>query len=365
MKFMFDYARLPKNQKLVRDIDFAANRLFNKLTAINVELDISEYNRNYLRSKLVNLTGRLQIYSYILAWALAESNKHPNEFTFLEYGGGSGMLSLLAKEANIGTVVYSDIYDVSCRDAKVVAKSIGNEADYYVNGDIDDVIGFFKNKSIKCDAIASYDVIEHIYDIEYFIRRLKDLPNDILTVCLSSGANIFNKRYTRRVMKKQYEVEHYDREKEFWHKERDTVRSYLKVRKELILKYSGKLNENEVAKLAALTRGMMCLDIAKCVDRYLQTQQFPRKPAHPTNTCDPYTGNWMEHLMDPYKLKYIMSEAGFEVEILSGYYACSKSKIKRVLGKLLNGVIFLLGKRKQGLSIAPFFTIYGKSTNAV
>ncbi|MBA7485996.1 hypothetical protein ES707_21548 [subsurface metagenome] len=65
---------------------------------------------------------------------------------FLDYGSGSGMLYLLAKQLGIGTVVYNDIYDVSCHDAKIIAKSIGNEADYYVQGNIDDVIIFFRKK---------------------------------------------------------------------------------------------------------------------------------------------------------------------------------------------------------------------------
>ena len=360
MKFIYGFARLPKDRELLIDINSAAIRLFDKLRALDVEaLDISDYNKRYFGGKLVNLTASLQLYSYILAWSLADTNTSLNKFTFLDYGGGSGMLSLLAKEVNIGTVIYNDIYDVSCKDARVLAKSVGNEVDYYVNGDIDDVISFLVNKNAKCDAIASYDVIEHIYDIEYFLRRLKHFPNGSLTVCMSSSANIFFKRYTKKIMKEQYEVEHHDREKELGHKERDTTRAYLKIRREMILEYTNKkLNENEVERLAAVTRGMMHSDILKCVNMYLKTKQFPKELDHPTNTCDPYTGNWMEHLMNPYKLKDILSKESFDVEILGGYRGSSKSIKKRVLRKLGNVAIYLLGK--QGLFIAPFFTIYGK-----
>lgn len=69
------------------------------------------------------------------------------------------MLSLLAKECKIGTVIYNDIYDVSARDAEIIGKAIGDQADYYIPGDVNDVIDFLKEKSIKCNTIANYDVI--------------------------------------------------------------------------------------------------------------------------------------------------------------------------------------------------------------
>ena len=126
MKFIYKYARLPKNQKLLRNIDSAANGLFYKLRDLNIDmLNISDYTKKYLTSKLFSFTTNLQLYSYILSWALAETKVPFNEFVFLDYGGGTGMLSLLAKEIGIDTVIYNDIYDVSCRDAHQIAESVG------------------------------------------------------------------------------------------------------------------------------------------------------------------------------------------------------------------------------------------------
>ena len=65
-----------------------------------------------MKRKLANLTSNLQLYSYILELALNQPDVSINEFTFLDYGSGSGILCLLAKELGIGTVVYNDIYDV-------------------------------------------------------------------------------------------------------------------------------------------------------------------------------------------------------------------------------------------------------------
>jgi SAM-dependent methyltransferase len=362
MEFMYKHAYLPKDKRLLMNINSASKRLCDKLESLDIEaMEISDYNKVYFGERKSNLTESLQLYSYILAWSLAESKVPLNKFVFLDYGGGSGMLSLLAKELNIGTVIYNDIYDISCRDAEIIGKLIGNEADYYIQGDIDNVINYLKAKSLSCNAIASYDVIEHVYDIEMFLKKLRSLSNGSLTVCMSSGANIFNPLIKNSLMNKQVETEYKDREKKFGHKERDCTKSYIKARKEIILEYLSKNNkklpEIEVDKLAKTSRGMMDSDIKKCVEIYLKTGQFPREPDHPTNTCDPYTGNWAEHLMNPYDLIEILSTSGFKVKMLSGYYGSHRNVIKEVIRRSLNFAIS--NSRGEGARFAPFITIYG------
>lgn len=145
MEFMYSFARLPRNYKLLTDINSAAGRLYKKLKDLDVaHLDISDYSKKYLINHLINLHGTLRKYSYILSWSLASSTVSLYIFKVLDYGGGTGILSLLAKELKIGTVIYNDIYDVSCNDAKIIGQAIGNESDYYLQGDIDDVIKFLR-----------------------------------------------------------------------------------------------------------------------------------------------------------------------------------------------------------------------------
>lgn len=363
MNSLYRFARLPENRELLRDIDSAANRLFEKLRKLDINaLKISDYNKKYLKSKLASLITNLQIYSYILSWSLAKSNGSFNKFVLLDYGAGSGILSLLAKELSIGAVVYNDIYDVSCQDAQEIARVIGNVADYYVQGDIDDMVGFFEKNRINCDAIASYDVIEHIYDVESFFKKIPTLSNNPMSIVMTSGANTFNPLIRKRLIKKQVDEEYKDREKKYGHKGRDCLRSYLSVRKDMIIKYSKEcskvLTGYEVEELAKRTRGQIEADIQICVDEYLKTKEFPQGPNHPTNTCDPYTGNWTEHLINPYWLAEILAKRGFEARVLSGYYGRSKNLTKRVLGKFLN--IFIGKFERQGIRAAPFYTIYGR-----
>lgn len=362
MKFIFKYARLPHDKKLLESIDLAANRLFYKLGALNVDaLQISNYNRRYLKSKLDNLISNLQISSYILSWSLAKCHIPLNRLIFLDYGGGTGFLSLLAKELGINRVVYNDIYEVSCMDARIIAESVGNVADYYVNGEIDDLIKFFRKRSTNCDAIASYDVIEHIYDIETFFEKVPSLSKNSLSVVMASGANSYNPLLKSKFKKTHLEAEYKNRENKYGHKDRDSLESYLNIRKDMVREYANELNKaltkNEIEQIARRTRGKIEEDIQKSIDRYLKTGKFPEKPKHPTNTCDPITGNWAEHLMDPFHLKTILSKRGFNVCVLSGYYGRSENALKRLLGEFLNILISAL--RKQSIKIAPFYTIYG------
>lgn len=357
MKFIFCPAQLPEDLELLKTIDKAASTLCEKLKTLDKDsLKISDYTKKYLGNRVKALQRTLQTYAYVLAWALAFND--PQKCTFIDYGGGSGILSLLAKECGVNTVIYSDIYHVSCKDAEVIGTSLQSKADHYIKGDIDDIIMFLKTHSLSCDAIASYDVIEHIYDIEQFFSQIPHVSNGPLTVVMSSGANIFHPLIRKHIMKKQRTVEYTDREKKWGHKERDSLRSYFNIRKEIILNHAKILTKEEANQLAQATRGKIEPDIKKCVDEYLKTGCIPPELDHPTNTCDPYTGNWAEHLMDPYRLKDILSQEGFKAKVLNGYYGHYDSYIKRVLAKTLNTCIYISGS--LGIRLAPFFTIYAR-----
>jgi hypothetical protein len=363
MKFMFNVARLPEGSLALQEqIDSASCRLFDKLEKFDVKaLDISDYNKRYFGEGLRDLTAWLQLRSYMLLWCLFKNTKPLSDTVFVDYGGGSGMLALLAKELGIGTVIYNDIYDVSCYDARCIANAIGNEIDYYVHGDIDALISFLRKNSMFCDAIASYDVIEHIYDVGDFLGKLHCISDGPLAAFMSSGANMLNPRQNRLLMKAQREIEYKDRDTKWGKKPTDCLQSHLKVRRKMVSKYlqeyQKEMTDAQIELFAKNTRGMIEKDIRKCLDEYFQTGKVPEEPSHPTNTCDPYNGNWAEHLMDPYSLASILYDTGFEVEILSGYYGSVSHLAKRIIGQCLNVPIYLF--KKQGIRLAPFFSLYG------
>jgi 2-polyprenyl-3-methyl-5-hydroxy-6-metoxy-1,4-benzoquinol methylase len=174
-------------------------------------LEISDYNKRYFGEYTINhLRSALQHCSYLLAWSVGYSNVPLDRFEFIDYGGGPGTLSLLAKELGIGTVVYNDIYDISCQDASRIAHAIKDDADHYFHGDIDELIDFLKQNNISCNAIASSEVIEHIYDIESYLRKLSALSESSLSIVMATSANSLNPIIKRQRKRMHLDVEYKD-----------------------------------------------------------------------------------------------------------------------------------------------------------
>jgi len=364
MEFFYKNARLPKDDKILRAVNAAASRLFLKLNNLDInQLEVSDHTKVCLGNHIQSLKNRLMKFTYILSWAVANRDIPLNQFVLVDYGGGSGILSLLAKEYGIGTVIYTDIYDVSCKDAENIGQAINNPADYYVPGDIDELLFYIKNQQITCHALASYDVIEHIYDIEPYLKKLSKISDKDFVVVMGSGANPLNPLVARSLMKQHKLIEYLNREDKPGHKQRDILKAYYDVRREIISKYAPKLSPDEVERLTKATRGLIAQDIKHCVDVYLESGKICRQPDHPTNTCDPYTGNWAEHLMDIRMLKQVLVNNGFIVKILAGYYG-GGSPLKRIVACWLNLLIFLLGDQ-IGLWFAPFYTIYASKVESL
>ncbi len=326
-----------------------------------MELKISNYMQRYLGDYQKNWRGILQINSYLLAWSLYLVKKPLRDFVFVDYGGGPGVLTFLARETGVGTVIYNDIYDVSCHDAAVIGSAICCPADAYVCGDLAELQRDIEKRSLYVDAIASYDVIEHIYDVEDYFRKLKFLPHQDLRVVFASSANTHNPVIRRKRMKGQLLVENQDSGAEWGHKERDTLDSYISIRKMIISNSDPHLSRDEVETLARETRGLISQDIEKYIREYHLTGKISYQPLHPTNTCDPYTGNWAEHLMDTSWIKKIFASEGFKVEIFPGFYAFTSQPIKNWIKGVLN--VFILLSGKHGLFYSPYYLLYARLVN--
>lgn len=358
MPFLGRYARFPGDGSLLREMDGAARRLLGKLEAVDfARLGISEYNERYWGDKLRNPVGTLQLYGYLLGLCLAGREGALEDCVLVDYGGGSGAFSLLAKELGVGRVVYTDIYDVSCADVKTVAEAVGIGIDDVVCGDLDALEDYLRDEKIAVDGVCSYDVIEHIHDIEGYLRGLRGLSEGGFRIVFASSANMRNPLVRLKWRRAHLDCEYKDRQRKWGHKERDSLRSYLGIRKDIIRDCDGELSEAEVEDLARRTRGLMKGNIEERVEEYKRTGGIEYKPDHPTNTCDPNTGNWVERLMEPEWLEGILREEGFKAEILSGYWPYSKCFAVRLLKDGLNVGIWMLGRK--GLCIAPYYVVFG------
>jgi 2-polyprenyl-3-methyl-5-hydroxy-6-metoxy-1,4-benzoquinol methylase len=352
------YRKTSTDRDLVKRLDVTVGGLFDDLQAIEpLDLNISEYNQRYLQDKLANLRTELEIDADIVGNVLCESKKHLSEVVFIEYGGGTGFLSLLSKRLGVGTVIYNDIYDVSCRDAREIASVLGCQADYYVQGDIDDLVVFCNSHEIKADGMGSFDVIEHIYDIDDFCRKLHLLSHDGTAMVHATGANVFSYPYVKKVSKKQIEIETEDRKESWGRKKGDCLFAYSKERDKIIRQYCPTLTENEIKLMVTNTRGLKQDDILRCLNRYMLYGELPKLIEHHTNTCDPYTGNWVEHLFNPYHLQETLSSNGFNAKVLPRYWGNRNNFLKNTIASILNYVI-RISNNHIGLHICPYFSIY-------
>lgn len=308
------------NPQLISIIDDAVNRLHTKLSKLPVEsLPISEYNRRYLSNIVVNLYAELDKYAGILKYMLLVAPPSAQDnCRILDYGGGTGILSLIACESGFRQVWYNDIYDVSCRDAKAIADALNLCRTDYILGDLPDVIDYCRGKGEKFHAVGSYDVIEHVYDIEAFLTKLHLILDEHAVVFMCSGANPYNEDIYRQLVETHTRCEYFDRQETYGWKKRDSLAAYAKIRKSIISDYLKShgctLPDEKIADLVFYTRGLIKHDIENAVSNFITNTVYPKLDTKfPTNTCDPMTGNWAEHLMDFERLIPLLQESGFNM----------------------------------------------------
>jgi 2-polyprenyl-3-methyl-5-hydroxy-6-metoxy-1,4-benzoquinol methylase len=349
---------VPVNKELEQSFAVAAESLEKKLMIINVEqLQISAYSKKYFRDYQRKLKYSLQACSFILMHALKSSSKNMNQITIVDYGAGTGVLAMLAKEVGFGKVIYNDIYDISCNDARIIASNAGVTADEYICGEVNTLQKYFEKSGTYCDIIVSRNVIEHIYDLELYFKSLKLIPSKDLTLFFATTANIKNPLtvwYTQRIQK----MLEFKGMTTKWGKERDTLKPYLTVRYEIIQQNYPELKHEEVNRLAKATRGLIKEDMIKAIDAYKSLNILPAIAVSGLNTCDPHTGNWAEHLVEIEKYKTLFKNNGFEFQVVNGFYNTNYSKKwLNIITPLINSIIKKFGK--NGINLAPFIGLQG------
>lgn len=353
---------MPGKAALLKEINSAAERFAGKLQNIDIkDIGISDYNHRYWQNKLDNLTATLQLYTYLLALSLDYEHSPLSEITLVDYGGGTGFFSFLAKELGVGTVIYVDIYNISCNDAGKMAEVLGTKIDYNICGGINEATEFFKENSLSADGICSYDVIEHIYDMEEYLGKINFLSKRKVKLVFASSANIANPIIRRRLMNVHRDFEFNKREQKWGKKDSDSLESYFEMRKKIINDYDSTLTPEIIDEIAVKTRGLMKDAIERCIVEYQETGSVQYTQDHPTNTCDPYTGNWAERLMDAQYLREILEREKFRSEILPGFWGSSLAYHKNFIKNILNIGINLMGS--SFLAFSPYYIVYACRSN--
>lgn len=300
---------LSKDEKLIDDMSNSIKVLYNKIKKINIKtMNISDYSKKYLSDYSRSLSICLQKYGEIILYLYEKfilTNKIPIEnVIFLDYGAGTGLLSLVALQFGIKNVYYNDIYEVSVKDAKVISDELGYARTRYITGDLDAVINYSQNNNVKFNLIASYDVIEHIYDLNDYFSNINKCCEKKYGILMASSANSYNASIVRKLKEQHDDIENNDREEVYGCKKRDSLKAYRTIRERIIKSYITNLkyniNEMNLEEFLILTKGMKKEDIELSLEKYFRKSIKPKQKdiKFTSNTCDPLTGNWAEHLID-------------------------------------------------------------------
>lgn len=318
-------------------------------------LGLSAYGERYLRDHQGILAYSLQTAATLLLWTLGARPGSWSTATLVDYGAGLGLQGLLARAAGVGRVVLCDLFAESCDNASRLGRGLGLEADAIIPGDLPDLVRACRARQLDPDAIISYDVLEHIYDLPGHIALLPSLGRAPLHLAYASSANAANPRLRSRLMAGHRRIELQGVPPRPGSRPDDSPSAFLALRRDLLARHAPGLAAEDLDRLAEMTRGLAGEDLATAARMRAAGHDLPYRPDHPTNTCDPATGNWHECLVSHPDLLRWFEQAGFQASIRGGYYGAIGGWGPRTVKRILNTAIRLAPRRS--VALAPCFVV--------
>lgn len=323
------------------DIRQAAQTLVGQLKAIDYErLPISKYNKCYIARLKPVLSYYMKIYTDCLLKGLESVDSAPEDITLIDYGGGSGFLSMLAKQAGIGRVIYIDLNQDSVDTIRVLKGLADTGPDIILHGDSDTLADWCSANKVKPQLLIATDLIEHVYDLSAFFTNLAAIDNkmQMLFTTASTPFNPYVRRRLHRLMTT-------------WEKE------YYALRLHYIHQHFPALSPTETKEAARKTRGLTFPHIHKAVE----SGSYPLLE-DAFNTCDPRNGNWTERILPIKTYRSLTKPFGYQVRVGKGFYNTDRSNpISTLICSSINGLIRISGK--AGFLFAPFITLHLQNNN--
>jgi len=268
------------------------------------ELDISTYSRNALSRVLVAVEFYLDIYRASLERVLASGNRAPSEMTIVDYGGGHGLLSVLAKRLGFGRVIYIDYNPDAVQAVRVLGERLGTLPDVMLQGDVGELEQWCLANGVRPHALLAMDVIEHIYVLDDFFAGLHRLSAKMLML-FTTASTPYNQRVVRKLHRAMELDELGGPGKE----------GFCSMRRMYIKELHPDMPEKELDYWAENTRGLIFDDVRRAVDA-----QSPNLLLDPYNTCDPRTGSWTERILPVSDYRQLLSAYGYRLLVLPGFY---------------------------------------------
>lgn len=335
---------LKASDKLGQLINSKANELFVSLNSFDTNsLGIADsYSDYFIHHHLgKRLFFSIQNSAHILYESIQRCNKPVNEIKAINYGAGLGTLFMLGDMLGCKQFDYNDHLPDWKPTAAAVCKIAGINITNYVMGDINAVTNFATANNFRYDIVVSRNEIEHIYSLPEFYSVLYR-HNPKAVIYSTTTANFHNPAmrlyhiYIHKKVEKQY---------------------YRKQRVEEIKKLNPFIQVDQLSKLTELTRGKGQQDFIEAVKNYTNGKAIKTDATLGSNTCDCINGVWSEHLLNKKEYVTIITDAGFKMEFLAGYWDTHySSAAMNVLSKILNSLILMLGK-KNGILLSPFVNV--------
>jgi 2-polyprenyl-3-methyl-5-hydroxy-6-metoxy-1,4-benzoquinol methylase len=315
--------------------------LAKRLQSVAYEsLAISDYNKRYIRRIFPALPYYMEIYADCLCKGMLSAGLPFRELTLVDYGGGSGFLSLLAKEAGIGQVIYIDLNPLSVETVGVLKKQLSVGPDIILHGDSAALVEACEARQLTPHLLIATDVIEHVYDLERFFQSFRQI-NPQMELLFTTASNPYNPLVKRRLRKFMQDCE----------RGRALTDGYYARRTDFIREKYPFFTQEQTAAWSRCTRGLTYEDIVKTIEL-----NHPPVPEDSYNTCDPATGNWAERILPIRYYRDLLQLYGYGLTIRKGFYnARRRSRLASFLFRLANALIRYSGP--LGLCLAPYILL--------
>lgn len=325
------------------------NQLIRELRAIDIaKLNISDYSKGALQRVVNSDTYYFEIYHRCLESINARCNKEISEMAVVDYGGGHGLFSILAKTYGYGNVIYIDNNPDAINTVNALSKKIGVFPDHILEGDSDQFVEWAKCNHTIPDALIAIDVIEHIYSLPAFFKDMNRLSPNITMIftTASSPYNPFVAKRLHRIMLQD---------------ELSGENSFFAQRRRYIEDNHPDLTKEELSDWAKSTRGMTFDDVELAIE-----QNTIPTPTDRYNTCDPQTGSWTERILSIEAYQDIVEQDSRNIQVAPGMFNQYKKGIKGTLCHIANKLFRLAdhsklqfqdkpdGWQRIGLVVAPF-----------
>ena len=290
--------------------------LTERLKAIDYnKLPISDYNKRYIGNLKPALSYFMHIYADCLQRGLQAIQTPISDVTLIDYGGGTGFLSILAKSIGIGP-------------------------DTILHGDSDVLADWCARNKVSPQLLIATDLIEHVYDLSLFFKDLIHI-NDSMYLLFTTASTPFNPYVQQRLHKMMIGCESGSLESP----------NYYTLREQFITKLCPAFSPKEVETWARQTRGLTYPDIQKAIEK----KSLP-SPEDPYNTCDPATGNWAERILPIQTYEDLLAPYQFKLKVEKGFYNADRSN--PVLSLICKGINALIRNSGSfGFLLAPFIIL--------